>query len=99
MGGLLASYRPGQVHLLRTFQLFPGRSGLGRNSVGSTYRGLGRERTALRALIFRTSSSYLGSGFTIGTRIPACACFRRAYRARALCVARPLLPRNFKLSR
>ena len=41
------------------FRLFPDRSGLGRNSVGSTYRGLLRERTALRALILCTPPSYL----------------------------------------
>ena len=75
MGGLLASYRPDRSVLLGTFRLVPGRSGLGRNSVGSTYRGLGRERTALRALIFCTSPSYLGSGFTIDTEIPAVPCF------------------------
>ena len=89
MGGPLARYRPGENHLWKSVPIIPGRSGLGRNSVGSTYRGLWRERTALRALILCTRC----------TEIPACVCFRRAYRARAICVTRPLLPQNFKLSR
>ena len=47
-------------------RFFPCRSGLGRNYVGSTYRCLGREHTALRALDLCTSPSYVGSsGFTI----------------------------------
>ena len=49
--------------------IISGRSDLGRNSVGSTYRGLWRERTALRALILCTRC----------TEIPACIYFRRAY--------------------
>ena len=69
-------------------QSFPGRSGLGQNSVGGMYSDLGRERATLQMLILSVPGGTLG---TICGLDPSCTCFRHANCARAICVASPLL--------